>query len=149
MSQRILLVEPNTARREALTLIVAGVADVDACADFVSARRAVAARTYELLVTQLRLGPYNGVHLVYLARPSLIRSVVYSAITDAVLARDVQAAGAFYETEDRLPFVLVHYVMHPLPPIDRRDPAHTDRRGLPRGGRRVTDVALLARSAPQ
>jgi hypothetical protein len=149
MSQRILLVEPNTARREALTLIVAGVADVDACADFVSARRAVAARTYELLVTQLRLGPYNGVHLVYLARPSLVRSVVYSAIADAVLARDVQAAGAFYETEDRLPFVLVHYVMHPLPPIDRRDPAHTDRRGLPRGGRRVTDVALLARSAPQ
>jgi len=142
MTQRILLVEPNTAVRDRFAAILAGVsAEVQACADFLSARRAVDATPFDLLVTQVRLGAYNGVHLVHLARPHGMRCLVYSAVTDPVLAREVQSLGAFYETMDRLPIVLVNYIMHALPPADRRDPERADRRGPRRGGRRVVDAA--------
>jgi len=145
MSQRILLVEPNTATRDTLASIVAGVAaDVQAYADFPSARRAVDTSPYDLLVTQVRLGAYNGLQLVYLAQPHRMRCVVYAAVTDPVLAREAQFAGAFYERLDHLPLVLVNYVMHALPPVDRRDPARADRRGVPRGGRRVADGVTMA-----
>src|SRR6266404_2153026 len=103
MPQRILLVEPNTLTRETLASILVGVADVEAYADFRAARHVVAAAPYDLLVTQLRLGAFNGLHLVHLARPRQIRCVVYAAVTDPVLARIAQSAGAFYETMDRLP----------------------------------------------
>jgi DNA-binding NtrC family response regulator len=142
MTQRILLVEPNTTARDRFAAILARVsADVQACADFLLARRAVEATAFDLLVTQLRLGAYNGVHLVYLARPHGMRCLVYAAVTDPVLAREVQSLGAFYERMDCLPLVLVNYVMHTLPPADRRDPERADRRGVRRGGRRVVDGA--------
>ena len=148
MTQRILLVEPNTAVRDRFAAILVGIsAEVQACADFLSARRAVEATPFDLLVTQVRLGAYNGVHLVHLARPHGMRCLVYAAVTDPVLAREVQSVGAFYEKMDYLPLVLVNYVMHALPPRDRRDPERADRRGLRRGGRRVADVVgMPARS---
>jgi hypothetical protein len=123
--------------------MLASVADVDACHDFSSARRTVCVTPYDLLVTQLRLGPYNGLHLAYLARPHVTRRVVYAASTDLVVAREAQSAGAFYETAERIPLVLLHYVTHALPSVDRRNPGCWDRRYAPRGGRRVTDVMLM------
>ena len=143
MLQRILLVEPNADRRRAFASILATVATVQACADFQAARRALSEAQYELLVTHLRLGPFNGLHLVYVARARLIRSVVYEVVTDLFLAREAQSAGAFYETAERLPLVLLNYVTPDLPPVDRRDPAHPDRRIMRRGGRRAVDLVLL------
>jgi DNA-binding NtrC family response regulator len=143
MLQRILLVEPNADRRQAFAAIMATGAAVQSCADFQTARRAVSDGPLDLVVTNLRLGPFNGLHLVYLSRARLIRSVVYDRKTDLFLAREAQSAGAFYESADRLPLVLLNYVMLELPPVDRRDPAHADRRALRRGGRRAADLALL------
>ena len=143
MTRRILLVEPDAARRKTCSLILGGVATVDAHADFSSARLSLLLTPYDLLVTQLRLGPYNGLHLVYLARRLMIRSVVYAVSTDLTLARESQSAGAFYETAEHLPAVLPNYIEHALPSIDRRNPGGSDRRGILRGGRRVTDVALM------
>jgi len=143
MLQRILLVEPNADRRRAFAAIVATGATVQACADFPAARRALADGAYDLVVTNLRLGPFNGLHLIYLARARLIRSVVYEGKSDLFLAREAQSAGAFYETVERLPLVLLNYVTRELPPVDRRDPARVDRRVMRRGGRRAADLALL------
>jgi len=143
MLQRILLVEPNAQRRQAFAAIMATGATVQACADFPGARRALSDGAYDLVVTNLRLGPFNGLHLVYLARARLIRSVVYEGKTDLFLAREAQSAGAFYETAERLPLVLLNYVTLELPPVDRRDAARADRRAMRRGGRRAADIALL------
>jgi hypothetical protein len=126
-----------------LSSMLTGVANVDACHDFLSARRTVFVTPYDLLVTQVRLGLYNGLHLAYLARPHVMRRVVYDSSTDLVVAHEAQSAGAFYETAERLPFVLLHYVTHALPSVDRRDPGRRDRRSNSRGGRRVTDVVLM------
>jgi DNA-binding NtrC family response regulator len=144
MTQRILLVEPNTTLRDTFASVLAGVAtEVRAYGDFPSARRAFDATAHDLLVSQLRLGAFNGLHLVFLARRRQMRCVVYDAMTDPVLAREVQSAGAFYERIDHLPRVLVNYVVHALPPRDRRDPERADRRSAPRGGRRVVDAAAI------
>jgi len=143
MLQRILLVEPNGERRQGFASILATAATVQACADFQATKRALGEAPYDLVVTHLRLGPFNGLHLVYLARARLIRSVVYEAETDLFLAREAQSAGAFYETIERLPLVMLHYVTNDLPTVDRRDPGRPDRRFMRRGGRRAADLALL------
>jgi len=143
VTKRILLVEPDAAKRETLSALVVGIADVDAHASFLSARVNLSLAPPDLLVTQLRLGPYNGLHLVHLSRSRMIRSVVYADSTDLVLVREVQSAGAFYETAQHLPVVLRHYVEQTLPAADRRSLEHPDRRSTLRGGRRVTDVAVM------
>src|ERR1700704_4802932 len=148
MTRRGLLVEPHARSRKMLSSMLAGVADIDACHDFLSARRTVFVIPYDLLVTQVRLGLYNGLHLAYLARPHVMRRVVYASSTDLIIAREAQSAGAFYETAERLPFVLLHYLTHALPSVDRRDPGRWDRRCYARGGRRVTDVVLTHASSP-
>jgi hypothetical protein len=98
------------------------------------------------LVTNLRLSAFNGLHLVHLARANYLktRSVVYAAPHVVALAHDVQAAGAFYERQERLPHAIASYVINALPSNDRRDPAKLERRRLFRGGRRCTDLRCLA-----
>jgi len=67
------------------------------------------------------------------------RCVVYSTYDDLVLAREVQAAGAFYERSNRMSRALAAYVHATLPPHDRRNVTALERRQIPRGGRRSTD----------
>jgi hypothetical protein len=136
-------VEPNAGRRHAFVSVLATGAAVTSCGDFVSARRTLAETPFDLLVTRLRLGAFNGTHLAHLARPRGIRIVVYDSTNDVVLAREVQKAGGFYETVERLPVVLFNYLSPALPPNDRRDPALPDRRALRRGGRRAADISLV------
>jgi PleD family two-component response regulator len=143
MPRRVLLVEPHARSRKLFSSMLAGVADVDTCHDFLSARRTVCVTPYDVLVTQVRLGLYNGLHLAYLARPHVQRRVVYAPSIDLIVAREAQLAGAFYETAERIPLVLLHYVTHALPSVDRRDPGCQDRRHDSRGGRRVTDVTVM------
>src|SRR5438270_5511393 len=146
MHRRVLLVEPDAADAAGLLRIVALFADVNACTDFVAARNQLLGSGYDLLIANLRLRAYNGLHLVYLARADrpATSSIVYTDRRDLALAREVQHAGAFYESRDRLPYVLQAYFAATLPAADRRNPAFTDRRQPFRGGRRSSDVAVLA-----
>jgi len=142
----VLLVDPNagvlvTTIRRAL----ATVAEVELCAGFRGARARLLTKQPDLLVTNLRLGEYNGLHLVVLVAPKGTRCVVYAAQDDLVLAREVQRLGAFYERLSRLPFALPSYLTKTLPERDRRDVIVLDRRRLSfRGGRRSTDRYKLA-----
>jgi hypothetical protein len=120
--------------------------DVDVCTEFSLAR----ARLFEtpppdLLVTNLRLGPFNGLHLVYLAQSANLPTICltygeHKNTTDVALAREAQLAGAFYEASYRLPHALPAYLQATLPSRDRRDPSREDRRRTFRGGRRATDL---------
>jgi DNA-binding NtrC family response regulator len=142
----LLLVEPRDASREVLRAAVGQLAAVEAHADFAQARRRLGATPFDFLVTNLRLGAYNGLHLVYLAASfnrGLTRAIVYSNELDVGIAREVQLAGAFYELRTSLPAALHSYLRAPLlPPRDRRNPAIRDRRAQFRGGRRGSDLPL-------
>lgn len=144
--KEILLVDPDLDGLRAVQTALCVVADVEACSGFLAARARLSARPPDLLVTNLRLQAYNGLHLMHLAAGTHTRCIVYSAYDDDVLAREVQAAGAFYERVKLLPLTLPAYVNAVLPSHDRRAPAMLNRRGTPRGGRRCTDLRLEIRN---
>lgn len=77
---------------------------VDVCPDFRSARAKLASGSYDLIVTELRLGEFNGLHLAYIAKHDQpqARIVVFAAPFDAALATETVAAGAFYEHTHRI-----------------------------------------------
>jgi DNA-binding NtrC family response regulator len=136
--KQILVVDPNAQYLNDAQRVLRLLGDVEVCADFTAARSRLIARPPDLLITNLRLQEYNGLHLVHLAKPQT-RCIVYSTHDDPVLAREVQAAGAFYERPMRLARALSGYVQGVLPPTDRRNASLVDRRRFPRGGRRSAD----------
>jgi DNA-binding NtrC family response regulator len=143
----ILLVEPDSTWRTLLASRLPG--QVDAHDRFEIARRRLAVVRYDLIVANLRLGAYNGLHLVYVARVggAATPAIVYDAHPSAALAWEVQRAGAMYERKHRLPITLAAYVGAALPVRDRRNPVVPDRRLIPRGGRRQWDRHVLAAGA--
>ncbi len=145
-TRHLLLVEPDTVTRERLADAIRFLAVVDAVGTFEQALACLQGQTYDLLVTNVRLEAYNGLHLVHLlqATEHSTRSVVYTTASDLALARDAQQAGAFFELTDRVPIVLRTYVRATLPPWDRRNAASFDRRQHPRGGRRAWDTHLMS-----
>jgi hypothetical protein len=142
----ILLVETNAAIASDLRHALAAVASVDVCPEFAAARARLLTNAYDFLVANLRLRAYNALHLVYLARSASVttRSIVYTERREIGFAREIQAAGAFYELRDRLRYVIPGYLEATLPACDRRDAALNDRRHVFRGGRRSSDVSSLA-----
>ena len=148
----MLIVDPNLPAATALARIVEPEGtprkgpEVALCSDFSTARARLRAAPPELLITALRLREYNGLNLVYLAAGAGLptRSIVYTEADDAGMAREIRAAGAFYEVRPRLPKVLPRYVAAlTLPPQDRRDVGVYDRRRSGRsGGRRAVDQPL-------
>ena len=137
----VLLVEPDAVFGSSLQQAVSDVADIQCVSDFAAARSVLQQSAVDLLVTNVRLGAFNGLHLVYLAQfvARGTRAVVYTDWLDTGLGRDVQRAGAFYETRPCLPYTLVSYVDAVLPPKDGRNLAVHDRRQTFRGGRRSAD----------
>jgi len=138
----VLLVEPDDDVARRLMASLDRVHTVRRCSTFPEARQHLQPSPPDLLVSNLRLREYNGLHLVYLAGigNTTTRAVVYTITLDVVLARDVQHAGAFYDTADCLEVSLRAYLGTPLPPNDRRDPQHRLRLEKP-AGRRLTDLA--------
>jgi hypothetical protein len=135
-------VEPNLARLLLLQQLMRDVASVDGCSDFTTARTRLLQDAPDVLMTNLRLGAHNGLHLVYLAGVST-RSIVYMEREDLLLLREAQRAGAFVESVERLPSSAISYVRASLPARDRRNWTILDRRRIPRGGRRAADASVL------
>jgi hypothetical protein len=113
-------------------------ADVAVCGDYVTARQHVRRGTPDLLITNLRLETYNGLHLIVHSTPPT-RAIVYMDPPDLGLLRVAQAAGAFVEAPQRLVAAAVSYVGAGLPPQDRRAVDLSDNRyDMPRS-RRASD----------
>ena len=143
----MLLVEPERRLRLALAAAAAHLADVENADSFTAARARLAGACFDLVVANLRLGPYNGVHLAYEMRlagaPAHV--LVHTGPRDVSAARDIHRAGALYERTERLVVTLPSYLRPAaLPKFDRRDPARYDRRRFERGGRRAWDKRPLA-----
>jgi DNA-binding NtrC family response regulator len=142
----LLIVEPDVAVIARVRQAVRRDATVVSCQEFPDARMRVLYDPPEVLVTNLRLAEYNGLHLVILARTAetVSRCIVHTNAPDLLLIREAQSFGAFYERTDRLPFALPSYLhMREWPSSDRRDPGRVDRRNMFRGGRRSSDVAEI------
>jgi DNA-binding NtrC family response regulator len=142
---RILLVEANDVARHVLEAAAASLARVESHRRFETARARLFHVPFDFLITNIRLGPYNGLHLVYLSCSpggGAPRAIVYSEERDPSLAREIQRAGAFYEIASCLPVTLAAYIRGTLPDRDRRAPALADRRRQFRGGRRCWDHHL-------
>jgi DNA-binding NtrC family response regulator len=146
----MLIVDPSLSSATALARIVEPEfhhrgPEVALCSDFSTARARLRAAPPDLLVTALRLREYNGLNLVYIAAGAGLptRSIVYTEDSDAGMAREVRAAGAFYEIRARLAAALPGYLSATLPPQDRRGDHFYDRRRSGRtGGRRAVDQPL-------
>jgi DNA-binding NtrC family response regulator len=141
--KRLLLVEPDAAVSQWLRPTFERLARTTICGDFLAARSQLLSDAPDILVTNLRLGEYNGLHLLLLATSDggVTRSVVYSDRPDPYLIREAQTLGGFFERTERLPHALAGYVHSALPEKDRREGYRYDRRAVFRGGRRSADVA--------
>jgi DNA-binding NtrC family response regulator len=97
--KRVLVVDDD---RSLLTLIermlAAGGYIVDVCASFEDAKQAITMSAPDVLVTDVRLGAFNGLQLVILAKelhPQTI-AVVMSAYDDVALRKEALQCGAAY-----------------------------------------------------
>jgi hypothetical protein len=142
---RLLLAEPDADLIQSLAVAAGDLASTTACRDFGCARAQLVAAPPEVLVTNLRLADYNGLHLVLLAHAAHrhTRCVVHSNRPDLYLVREAQAAGAFFERTERLVHAISGYLRGPLPTVDRRHADRYDRRRAFRGGRRAADQPVL------
>jgi DNA-binding NtrC family response regulator len=117
----------------------------EVCTTAEETRRMLVSTSPTLFFSNVRLGGLRGadvMHLAKMANPRM-RTVLYGSTQDLLLARQAQAAGAFFEPLIFLPYALKQYFATTLPPKDRRDPARPERRKRFRGGRRATDIEKL------
>jgi FixJ family two-component response regulator len=97
--KRVLIVEDHEATRQGLRALLTNAGyEVDAAGTFAEARRALAEHPPDLLITDLRLGEYNGLQLVA-AVPLGTPSIVVTGFPDAVLGADALKLGAHYITK--------------------------------------------------
>jgi DNA-binding NarL/FixJ family response regulator len=68
------------------------------CSTFEDAKREIAMLRPEIVVTDVRLGAFNGLQLALLARAvrSDVRVVVFSGFDDPVLKEEARRIGAIY-----------------------------------------------------
>jgi DNA-binding NtrC family response regulator len=139
--KQLLLAEPNASYRRCIERDYGERAHIIECRDFQTARARLLERAPDLLVTNLRLVDYNGLHLVLLAKAidAATVCIVHTDRPDLVLVREAQASGAFFERTERLASALGSYLTALLPDRDRRAPERYDRRVAFRGGRRAAD----------
>jgi DNA-binding response OmpR family regulator len=99
---KVLVVDDDTVLLEAVRrgFEQAG-ADVTACEGFEEGRRALRSRQFDALITDVRLGAFNGLQLAVIARTHRpdIRVVVFSGYDDPVLRSEAEHAGARYVTK--------------------------------------------------
>jgi DNA-binding response OmpR family regulator len=97
--ERILLVDDDVRLLEAIEMaLTARGKDVEACSTFEAGRRALRSGRFDALITDVRLGAFNGLQLAVIARDEQphIRIIVFSGFEDPVLRSEAAAVGADY-----------------------------------------------------
>jgi DNA-binding response OmpR family regulator len=95
----LLLVDDDLALLHALSRFLSDNGyDVIPCNTFEDAKHEIAARRPDILVTDVRLGAFNGLQLALLARDVRpdVRLVVFSGFDDPVLKEEARRIGATY-----------------------------------------------------
>lgn len=97
--QKILIVDDDPSLLEALerSFLEAG-QDVVAHDSFEEARRVLQTTRFDALITDVRLGAFNGLQLAVIGRDTYpdIRLIVFSGFDDPVLRTEAEHVGATY-----------------------------------------------------
>jgi DNA-binding NtrC family response regulator len=97
--QKILIVDDDASLLEALerSFLEAG-QDVRAYSSFEEARRVLQTTRFDALITDVRLGAFNGLQLAVIGRDTYpdIRLIVFSGFDDPVLRTEAEHVGATY-----------------------------------------------------
>ena len=97
--QKILIVDDDPSLLEALerSFLEAG-QDVRAYGSFEEARRVLQTTRFDALITDVRLGAFNGLQLAVIGRDTYpdIRLIVFSGFDDPVLRTEAEHVGATY-----------------------------------------------------
>lgn len=90
---------------------------------FDDAKKYLASATPDILITDVRLGGSNGLHLVVMSklRHPGMTAVVMTGYDDVVLKKDAEAAGAHYVLKPVLISDLLGLLNLSLPHVERRD----------------------------
>ncbi len=103
MRARILIVDDDELYLEAMQELIAAAGYQPRVANtFEEAQRAIRETRPDLLIVDVRLGPFNGLQLIA-ARQRTIPAIVVTGFDDPVLRRDAVAAGAVYLVKPVLP----------------------------------------------
>ena len=98
-ARRVLVVDDEPALLDAVRYAFerAGL-EVVACRSFEDARARILAEDFDALVTDVRLGAFNGLQLAVIARNRLpkLAIVVFSGFDDPVLREEASGLGAAY-----------------------------------------------------
>jgi DNA-binding NtrC family response regulator len=97
--QKILIVDDDPSLLEALERALRDAGEeVVAQGSFEDARRALRTTAFDALITDVRLGAFNGLQLAVMARDAHpeIRVIVFSGFDDPVLRSDAEHIGALY-----------------------------------------------------
>lgn len=114
MASTILLVEDDRATRVGLTELLRGAGyGVMAVGAFEEASRALRASPPDLLITDVRLGPFNGLQLV-ISSPTPIPAIIITGFADPVLESDARRRGAEYILKPVDPAALLRLVEQKL-----------------------------------
>src|SRR5438128_12404308 len=92
--ETILLVDDDVRLLEAIEMaLVARGKQVEACSTFEAGRRALRNGRFDALITDVRLGAFNGLQLAVIARDEQphIRIIVFSGFEDPVLKTEAAA----------------------------------------------------------
>ena len=95
----LLLVDDDLSLLAALSRFLADSGfDVVPCSNFEDAKREIASLRPDIVVTDVRLGAFNGLQLALLARDVRedVRVVVFSGFDDPVLKEEARRIGATY-----------------------------------------------------
>lgn len=109
---------------------------------FEEAKKRLVLASPDLLIADVRLGPYNGLHLVLRGRaehPELA-AIVTHAVPDSVLESEAAAQGAVYLTKPIAPQALLAVVVNLLAGRDPQESATAPRRWP----RKRVDPAVVA-----
>jgi two-component system, NtrC family, nitrogen regulation response regulator GlnG len=97
--QKILIVDDDASLLEALerSFLEAG-QDVRAYSKFEEARRVLQSSRFDALITDVRLGAFNGLQLAVIGRDTYpdMRLIVFSGFDDPVLRTEAEHVGATY-----------------------------------------------------
>jgi DNA-binding NtrC family response regulator len=99
LRQKILIVDDDASLLEALerSFLEAG-QDVRAYSKFEEARRVLQSTRFDALITDVRLGAFNGLQLAVIGRDTYpdMRLIVFSGFDDPVLRTEAEHVGATY-----------------------------------------------------
>jgi DNA-binding response OmpR family regulator len=98
-NQRVLIVDDEPGLLDAMTMAFSRAArDVVACRTFEEARDRLLAEDFDVMLTDVRLGAFNGLQLAVIARDQdrEMGIIVFSGYDDPVLRAEAASLGASY-----------------------------------------------------